>query len=410
MAEAFEEKLHSIRTEKAVNLGFGSLCLEEAKAVAEAIQGNPLLTHLAIHTTHFGSIENVEAFAAGLVGSSVVSLGLRSTYFGDAGVAAVAAVLRRTSIQDLDLRNNSVGAVGARALAEGLRSSSVTSLNLLLNSLGDEGASALAGVLKECPLRSLVLWGISNRIGVAGAQALAESLPSSSLTTLDLRANCLQDAGVIALAGALPQSSIEVLELSFTGFGSPGMLALAAAMKETVVATLGVAGNDIGLEGAQALLTGLRDSPVIEMPHLEKCSVDNETRQEIRAILLANKARSFVLTMEAQKSKDEEMDLKFRTIGGTVAAVLSWSLDKPAQDMPKAVVSSMRSSGSPLPFKGLSAVNLKLVRPDGAVLAVGPTAAPLAQQLGLSTEPSSSTRPSETGPDTAGPSKKPRAE
>lgn len=336
--EAFEDLLRRIRTEAAVKVYLKTVTLEEAEALAEAIHGNPLLESLDLEDSALGpwqrgGLMQVEALAGGLRGSSVTMLGLSNTGLEDAGAKAVAAILKETSLQSLDLEANGIGAAGAHLLAEALKSSSVTSLSLYGNSIGDSGAGALAFALGKTSLELLNLG--SNRIGAAGARALA------------------------------------------------------AALKDSNVTGLGLLKNLIGARGGEALLWGLRESPVVELKlsHAFDSDIREETLLRILETLEANKAaRTFILQMEVRKSENE-VHVRFRTLAGTDAAVLQWSLEHPVQDLPKAVLSSMRSSGFQPPFKGLSVFNLRLVRPDGAILDVGKAAAPLAQQLGFSTEP-----------------------
>lgn len=282
----FLEKLHRVRTEVTVEEHFQPLSLEEAKAVAEAIQANPRLKTLnfmaSICPEGAGPrLQQVEALAAGLRGSTVTSLGLDWNHLRDEGVIAVAAVLPETCVQRLDLSRNFFGEEGARALAAALKSSCVTSLGLFANEMGDLGG--------------------------------------------------------------------------------------------------------------KALLEGLRDSSVIDI-ELDNCDIGDELFSQIQEALKANKARSFVLQMEVKES-EEKLDLTFRTLAGTVAVALTWSLDSPVQDLPQTVLRSMRSAGFPPAFNGLGTVQLKLLRPDGGLLDVAATAASLAKQLGLEKAPQGVKRP-----------------
>ena len=52
-----------------------------------------------------------------------------------------------------------------------------------------------------------------NQTTGAGAPALAEALPGSQITTLDLDNNQITDAGAAALAEALPGSEVTTLNL-----------------------------------------------------------------------------------------------------------------------------------------------------------------------------------------------------
>lgn len=400
------EKLDQIRTEAEVSTCFHELSFEEAKELAEAIQGNPLLRALNLTLCGLvrdGDVARVESLASGLKGSGVICLDLSINNLGDQGLSALASVLGETALQDLALCQNEIGAKGVCALAEHLKASRVTALNLCSNELEDEAAKALASVLRESRIQSLDL--SYNNICALGAQALAEGLRSSRVTSLDLGSNTLTDFGAVALAAVLRESSVESLNLSLTKMGVEGACALAqglqsssvtsldlfansvldagarafaAVLRETFVLSLNLSSNEIGREGAEALLETLRNSPVIE---LEISGIPEETRREMDEVLKSNKARSFVLQTEAQAS-EHEIRLNFRTLAGAVAASLTWPAERPAQELPKVVLTAMQSSGFQLPFRGLSAMHLKLVRPDGALVDVEPTALSLAKQLG----------------------------
>lgn len=186
----------------------------------------------------------------------------------------------------------------------------------------------------------------------------------SSVTALGLDWSHLRDEGVSALAAVLPETSLRELDLSRNGIGVAGAHALAAALKSSCVRTLRLfASCEMGEEGGMALLEGIRDSSVIDI-ELDNCNIGKETFRKIKEAMEANRARSFVLRLEVQTFDDELLTLKLRTLAGTVAAEMTWSLDRPAKDLPEAVLTSMRSSG----FQpGLSTLHLKLVRPDGSL-------------------------------------------
>lgn len=406
MAEAFHEKLHLIRSKEKVEVRFATLSLEEATAVAEAISANPLLKELDLEASKIGPLRRLEpylqpreggglpqleALAGGLRGSSVTDLGLRDTYLGDEGVRALALVLRETSIKGLRLDLNGIEVVGAQALAAGLRFSSVTSLFLYHNHLGDEGAKAVAAALSETSIRHLGLG--NNQIRVDGVRALVEGVKSSSVSHLNLCLNPVGDEAVKLLTFAETESRLEILGLDQTRIGDAGVRVLAASLRDSSVTELDLSGNYFREEGAQALLEGLRGSPV-QLIQLNRVDCSQETVKQIRAAAQANrraaKARSFVLQMDMQRSENE-VTLKFRTLAGSEVAVLTWNLDRPVQELPKAVLTAMRSSGLPLPLRGMSATNLRLVRPEGAILDVTPAAASLALQLGIDVEPRDAT-------------------
>lgn len=363
-SKVLHEKFRDVCKEAKVKVFFLRWSLEEAQAFAEALQRNSRLHTLDLTNSnagprsHGGGLPQIEALAAGLRATGVITLRLASTGLGDQGVAALAALLKGGSVRSLDLSGNQFRAEGARALAEGVMSSSVVSLKVYGNLIGDEGGKALASILRESSVQDLNL-GFTE-IGVEGAKALAAGLPSSSVISLSLYSNPLGDEGVKALAVALRPSSLESLDLTGTAMGE---------------------------DGARALLEGLRNSSVVALelrvlPNQAPRPGD-QTLREIEAVLESHRARSLVLQMEVQKLEDV-VQVKFRTLAGTEAAVVTWERAPPARFLPGCI---MRSSGFRLPSRSFSRENLKLVKPDGALLDVSCLAAPLAEQLGMDVGP-----------------------
>ena len=79
--------------------------------------------------------------------------------------------------------------------------------------------------------------------------------------------------------------------------------------------------------------------------------------------------------------RDPELILMFRTLAGNVAASINWNCADPPAGLPEAVLDGIRSSGFKCPFEPLRLRNLRLLKPDGALVDVSPNAAPLAEQL-----------------------------
>ena len=92
------------------------------------------------------------------------------------------------------------------------------------------------------------------------------------------------------------------------------------------------------------------------------------------------------LLQSTTESTDSERTLTFRTLGGNVAASLQWNGADTPTSLPEAVLSEIRSSGFECPFEPVRVSNLRLIKSDGALLDVGPDAAPLAEQLASQTE------------------------
>ena len=77
---------------------------------------------------------------------------------------------------DVDLSSNGLTSSSIIQLSSSLPSSSITNLNLARNTIDDKGALSLLAVLGRCKLKSLCLSG--NKIGDKGIQGFSEYIPS----------------------------------------------------------------------------------------------------------------------------------------------------------------------------------------------------------------------------------------
>lgn len=190
-----------------------------------------------------------------------------------------------------------------------------------------------------------------NEIGDEGAKALAAGIQDAQLRRLLLSGNdAITAEGARALARALRYSNIELLLLSDI---------------------------EIRDEAGQAFVEQAKDTAITEL-QISGCS--EQTLEQIDEVLEANWARSFVLQMQVE-GDETQWTFTFRTAAGTVAAVLTWSSDRPAYELPEAVFTAMGTSGFQLLTRHLRAHNLRIVRPDGNLLEDSADAPDLAQQL-----------------------------
>ena len=97
-------------------------------------------------------------------------------------------------------------------------------------------------------------------------------------------------------------------------------------------------------------------------------------------VLAQEWTKPFLLQLSAEGS-DPDLVLIFRTLAGDVAASINWNCAAPPAALPEAVLGGIRRSGLECPFEPLRVSNLRLLKPDGALVDVGPDAAPLAEQL-----------------------------
>ena len=191
-----------------------------------------------------------------------------------AGLATLACTFgAHTALAELSLIGG-LGPDSARALADGLRAnSSVTSLSLVGTPIGEEGASALSTALAtDAMLTTLSLPYCG--IGPAGGVALAGALrTNTALRYLDLTGNHLcgkqqlpggvwdgehTAVAMAALADALPHSAVTSLNLRHNELEDAGCVALAAALRaDAPLATLNLQLNSLGDAGAIALLDSL---------------------------------------------------------------------------------------------------------------------------------------------------------
>lgn len=331
--------------------------------------------------------EGMTALVSSLAASSVRHLRLSGNRLGDLGVATfVDAVVAHKQCQagsrgdrvllfsswDLWLESNEIGGGGARVLAALVAAAPVRSLRLGENRLGNAGVEALAQVLHTSSLRTLFL--AENMIGNEGMPALGTALQTASLKILDLAANRIGDEGVEALAAGLPGSSIEELILSKNPIGDEGAKALAAALQGSSLERLGLDDTIIGEEGWLALLEGARDTAVTSFGRMA------DHMEQIEAALGENKARTFLLQLQVE-GQEAEWTFTFRTLAGDVAAALTWSSNRPARDLPRAVFEAMLTSHFQVPHRHLRAHNLRILGPDGQILDCDFYAAGLVQQL-----------------------------
>jgi uncharacterized protein (TIGR02996 family) len=182
--------------------------------------------------------------------------GLRPPTLALRDFARFLPLLRPFRLTHLDLKWNHLGPAGARVLAEAPHLAHLTVLHLPKNGLGTGGAQALAGSPHLGRLGALDLR--DNGLDADAAAALAQA-PLPRLRRLDLGGNRLGDAGARALAFGLALPALTHLDLSDNGINREGAAALAVSPRLACLAVLDLRGNYLGDAGARALA---------ELPHL----------------------------------------------------------------------------------------------------------------------------------------------
>ena len=190
------------------------------------------------------------AIANALPQSQLIILNLEQTEIGDQGLKAIADALSQSQLTELYLECNGIGDEGAKAIANALPHSKLTTLRFSRkweaglfqsssqtnsNRIGNEGATAIANALPQSQLTVLGLG--CNKVGDEVAKAIANALPQSQLNHLELEnskssfgsglfgqplssssvpdsgENRITDEGAKAIADALPQSQLTFLNL-----------------------------------------------------------------------------------------------------------------------------------------------------------------------------------------------------
>ena len=225
-----------------LNMSYNNLDEEGGMILAEALAVNRVLRQVIINNCGF-TLNAVIAVATSLAkvsksGNPVleelqIDRPILGKSVGEDSVDHFSRICAnpQTALAALSLRYYNCGDLGAKLMAQALsRNATIVTLNL------------------EC-----------NRIGVAGAEALASYLISQakkdvpSIRSLRLSYNCIGNEGAIALAEALTISSTLVdLSLKNNGIGPSGLLTLGRALfKNNTLNSFAVFGNDFDSESGK---------------------------------------------------------------------------------------------------------------------------------------------------------------
>ena len=150
---------------------------EGAKAIAEALKVNAVLTELSLGANNIG-VDGAKAIAEALkVNAVLTKLWLWDNKIGDVGAKAIAEALKVNAVvTTLVLYNNNIGPEGAKAIAEALKVNAVlTRLDLDANYIGVDGAKAIAEALKVNAVLTMISLG-SNDLGDAGKTAVQDAV------------------------------------------------------------------------------------------------------------------------------------------------------------------------------------------------------------------------------------------
>jgi uncharacterized protein (TIGR02996 family) len=222
--------------------------------------------HLVADDTHGRSSGDWSALADLPVLSRATELNINCQDIGASGMSSLAAQPDLSRLRTLDLACNNLGSGGAVALASARSLTSLTFLNLTHNRIGAEGFVALAAWRGLASLTKL--WLNQNYPGEQGITALATSPWLGNLRELRMNADSMAGmtghesyyrrqrigyAGAVALAGARTLTRLTHLTLAQNNIGPEGATALAASRALPALVGLDLGDNEIGDDGAIAL-------------------------------------------------------------------------------------------------------------------------------------------------------------
>jgi hypothetical protein len=198
--------------------------------------------------------DGVDGFITFLLGNPQVARRLMRFQCRHAVISAEQLVVLLSNLPrlvDLQLYVNRIGDAGAAALAQSQTLRNLTSLNLGWNRIGYAGTASLA---QSPNLQNLTSLDLScNEIGPEGAAALAQSPNLRNLTSLNLGWNRIGDSGAVALAQSQTMPNLTTLDLEMNQIGPGAATALAQSQTLLNLTSLNLSWNQIGDAGASAL-------------------------------------------------------------------------------------------------------------------------------------------------------------
>eukprot|EP00658_Telonema_sp_P-2_P033224 TRINITY_DN2442_c0_g1_i1.p1 TRINITY_DN2442_c0_g1~~TRINITY_DN2442_c0_g1_i1.p1 ORF type:complete len:904 (+),score=196.25 TRINITY_DN2442_c0_g1_i1:190-2901(+) len=185
------------------------------------------------------------------------------------------------------------------SLREGFSDSELTQLDsflLSLRPLGGQGIEALAAELGQgewsLPSLSLDLHGIKQEACVKLAAALKSG--HCQLSALNLQANRIGDAGAVAVAEALGMQSLVELNLSFNSIGHVGIQKLSSALrsKECTLQQLKLNGNVMDERSAALLGAAVGVNKTLTDLSLAECGMCARVTSELLMGMVPNRKLS----------------------------------------------------------------------------------------------------------------------
>eukprot|EP00049_Salpingoeca_infusionum_P001175 m.45804 g.45804 ORF g.45804 m.45804 type:complete len:768 (+) comp10897_c0_seq2:347-2650(+) len=217
----------------------------------------------------------------------LVLLDLSANHIGTEGVTALATMLKENmSLATFVLENNNVLDVDGVKLCDALKENNqLRVLRLAHNRIGSIAAAKFGDLLaanKALVELDLSYNCLQDRGGVLLARGLGQN---TSLKRLLLDANGIGDGAATAIASALPSTGIELLSLAHNRIGLAGAKALAPAIRaSSTLTTIILDYNNIPPEGILLILQAVKDNPNIKFCGIEGIALDDECKALLKLI------------------------------------------------------------------------------------------------------------------------------
>jgi len=241
------------------NLSIVSICINDefGSGLIEGLGGHPSLKTLGIGPGILGSIGCI---AIGKVlahpKSKLMVADLPNNHIDDEGLDVLCdALLGNSTMKKLSLCcNKNITSVGWRSLANVIHDSNCKLVNLDLRSCGlnDDGANILGTSLRDSPVKALDL-RYNEPISSAGWQAFLNQLVHTSMKSLNINSNKIDDAGLVELANI---GTVKFLNMYRSRSATPpGWRSFfnSLRIRGTQLKKLDISWNNIGNEGIQAV-------------------------------------------------------------------------------------------------------------------------------------------------------------
>jgi Ran GTPase-activating protein (RanGAP) involved in mRNA processing and transport len=311
-----------------LDLGFNSIGDMGCGAIAlHCLAGNLNLQSLYLTGNQFGEQGALSIAGAILHGTSLKSLHLEANEIGPMGIKAIAGAIVKNEaritqsvatgemngqlvrrMEDLYLGTTFISTDGFIAIPGMLlTNTSIQTLSLCNNNLDDQDILLLSQALtqnKLVPLKTLHL--SFNDITCQGIECLMNAVwGSTTLREIKLDNNKLKDRGAQLCAVVMTSVALNVLDLGFNRVTTCGIKALMKNLSEnSSLRALGLSGIPIDQNASKAVSYALAYNTSLQALYLDNCSTGYASQRHIVAGAVSNRKSSLRVFTGFQLSRE----------------------------------------------------------------------------------------------------------